>query len=369
MRIFLNIINYLFGSVFNILLAVVVVVVAYNVTIWAFESGQGLLVGSDGTEYSREIAIDIPLDASAFEIGRILREHELVGNEFLFMLQSQLNGRSNHFRTGVTFHLDTSMSENEIMVALTRMPQGPAGDMRITIIEGITAHQIGEFAQDRGFFTLAQFLTEFNEGIYMHRFLDDIPDRPNRLEGFLFPDTYMLPPNPTPRDLIIRQLNRFQEIFTPDMQSRMEEMGLTLDELIIIASIVEREARVAAERPIMASVIFNRLEAEMPLEMYSTLTFAVNRHRSRLVAADYHSPSPFNTFNRTGLPLGPISNPGLNSIMAVLYPAETNYLYFLILDYASGEHYFTDNHESLAAMREQLAAEEAGTDDDEEEPS
>ena len=358
MKKFLNVVNYLFGSAFNIFIAIVVVAAAYNVTIWAFERGQGLLVGSEGTEYSQEVVVAIPPDASALEIGRILREHELIGNEFIFLVQSQLNGASNNFRTGVTFHLDTNMSENEIMYVLQRMPEMPAGDLRITIIEGITARQIGEYAQSRGFFTLDAFMAEFNEGVYQHRFLEDIPNRDNRLEGFLFPDTYMLPPNPTPRDLIIRQLNRFQEIITPDMWMRMEELGLSLDEVIIMASIVEREARIGAERPIVASLIFNRLEAEMPLEMYSTLTFAVNRHRSRLLAADYHSTSPFNTFNRLGLPAGPISNPGLNSIMAVLFPADTNYLYFFIVDYATGEHYFAQTYEEFVAARERYAEDE-----------
>jgi len=361
MRIFLNIVNYLFGSAFNIIIAIAVIFVGYTVTVRAFEHGQGLLVSDDGTEYSQEVVVVIPEDASTLDIGRILRDHELIGNEFIFVLQAQLNGTSNHFRTGVTFHMDTQMSDAEVMDALTRIPQIPAGDLRITIIEGMTARQIGEYAASRGFFTLAEFLEEFNDGIYQHRFLDEIPERNSRLEGFLFPDTYMLPPNPTPRDLIIRQLNRFQEMFTPDMRERMEERGLTLDEVIIMASIVEREARVAAQRPAAASVIFNRLEAEMPLEMYSTLTFAVNRHRTRLLAADYHSTSPYNTFNRTGLPVGPISNPGLNSIFAVLNAPETDYFYFLIADYATGRLHFEETYEGFLEAQERYLSE--GDDD------
>ncbi|MCL2171989.1 MAG: endolytic transglycosylase MltG [Defluviitaleaceae bacterium] len=357
MKTFLNIVNYLFGSIFNIVIAVAVVIIAYNITVWAFDYGQGLLIGGEGTEYSNPVVVEIPEDATTLDIARILRENELITNEFLFVLQSQMNGSANFFRTGVAFHLNTNMSDNEIMDALQRMPQLPAGDLRITVIEGITARQIGEYAQSRGLFSAADFMDEVNNGIFSHRFLDDIPERENRLEGFLFPDTYNLPPNPTPRDLIVRQLNRFQYIFAADMWIRMEYLGLSLDEVMIIASIVEREARLSEERPIMASLIFNRLAQDMPLEMYSTLTFAMDRHRSRLLAADFHSPSPFNTFNRAGLPAGPISNPGLESIMAVLFHNDTNYLYFQMMDYATGEHFFAETYEEIAAVRLELEQE------------
>ncbi|MCL2415795.1 MAG: endolytic transglycosylase MltG [Defluviitaleaceae bacterium] len=362
MKKFINVVNYMFGGMFNIAMAAVVVIAAYYATLWAFNQGQGFLSGGEGTVYSQVIEVEVPEEASTLEIGRILREHGLIGNEYIFFLSSTLNGSSRHFRTGVTFQLNTNMGDEVLMDVLQIMPES---DLRITIIEGMTTAQIGEIAANRNFFSTADFNTALEEEVFGHSFLEGIPERANRFEGYLFPDTYNLPQSPTPRDLMVRMLNRFGEIFTPDMWERMEELELTLDEVVILASMVERETRIPSDRPLMASVIFNRLEADRPLEIYSTLTYALNRHRDRLLPSDFHSTSPYNTFNRTGLPLGPIGNPGFLSINAVLNAAQTDYMYFLLVD-DDGSHVFAETHEGLTeaqarfeTAREEQAAREA----------
>jgi len=360
----LNVVNYIFGSLFNLALAVIIVVVAYTATIWAFDFGQEIVIAED-EDYRplEEIIVEIPEGASGIEIARILREYGLIGNEWLFHLNATLNGSVNHFLTGLSFELDTGMSESMIMFQLQRIPEGLQADgTRIAIMEGLTNWQIAELAATLGHFTAEEFLEELEEGFFVHAFLRDIEERPNRLEGFLFPDTYYLPQNPMPRDLISRMLDQFGEVFTAEMLMQMEALGealgreLTIEDIITIASIVEREAVVRSERPIVAAMIYNRLAAGMPLEMITTVVYATNTRADMLTPADFQINSPYNTFNRQGLPIGPISNPGLNSIEAALNPVNVNYLYKVMNNSEARTHYFTSSREAFEAAQERYRA-------------
>ncbi|MDR2183052.1 MAG: endolytic transglycosylase MltG [Clostridiales bacterium] len=356
----LNIVNYIFGSLFNLALAVTIIVVAYTVTIMAFDFGQTVFVDEDDYYSEPEyIIVEIPEDADGLEIAQILRENGLISSEWLFLLNARFNGSINHFLTGISFELNTGMSESTIMDTLQRIPEGLQADgTRIVIMEGLTNRQTADFAATLGHFTADEFLYELQEGQFTNAFLRDIQERPNRLEGFLFPDTYDLPQNPAPRDLIVRMLARFDEIFTGEMWMRIEELSeimgreLTIEDIVTIASIVEREATVQSERPAVAAIIYNRLAAGMPLEMITTVVYATNTRVDMLTPADFQINSPYNTFNRQGLPIGPISNPGLNAIMAALYPANVDYLYKVRNDAEEQTHYFTADRDAYLAAQE-----------------
>ena len=369
----LNVVNYIFGSLFNLALAVTLVVVAYSVTVWAFDFGQTIFVGEEeGYRELEDVIVEIPEDASGLEIARILREHNLIGNEWLFHLNAVLNGSANHFLTGLSFELNTGMSESTIMHTLQRIPEGLQADgTRIVITEGLTNWQIANLAATLGHFTAEEFLDELEEGLYANVFLRDIEERPNRLEGFLFPDTYNLPQNSTPRDLITRMLARFDEIFSGEMWMRVDElseileMDLTVKDIITIASIVEREAVLQSERPIVAAIIYNRLLAGMPLEMITTIVYATNTRADMLTPSDFQINSPYNTFNRQGLPVGPISNPGLNAINAALYPANVDYLFMVMNDLEARSHYFTASRDDYLAAQERYRFDAGDGEDDE----
>ena len=356
----LNVVNYIFGSLLNLALAVTLIVVAYSVTIWAFDFGQGIFADDDYEYRELEyVTIEIPEDASGLEIARILREADLISNEWLFHLNAVLNGSVNHFLTGLSFELNTGMSESTIMHLLQRIPEGLQADgTRIVVREGLTNWQIADLAATLGHFTAEEFLYELEEGIFTNAFLRDIQERPNRLEGFLFPDTYYLPQNPTPRDLIIRMLARFDEVFTGEMLMRIEELSeiiereLTIEDIVTIASIVEREAVLQSERPVVAAIIYNRLAAGMPLEMITTVVYATNTRIDMLTPADFQINSPYNTFNRQGLPIGPISNPGFNAINAALYPANVDYLFMVMNNAETRSHYFTADRDAYLAAQE-----------------
>jgi len=354
--------NYLFGGLFNIGLAVGLLVVAFFVATWAFDLGYNVF--DDTVAYGVEpveVLFVIPEDASPLDIARLLREYELINNEWIFYFESNLNGTANHFIAGGTFALNTGMSSSIIMDRLVSPAFLIQDDGQVRLVEGLTNRQVATIAADMGYFTADEFIYELENGFFSHGFLWDIAERPNRLEGFLFPDTYNLPPNPTPRDLIVRQLDQFNEVFDGQMWDLLEALesslgrGMTLEQLITVASIVEVEAIIQAERPIVASVIYNRLAAGMNLEMITTLVYATNRRVDLLTTADHNFSSPYNTFNRVGLPIGPISNPGRAAILSALEPASTNYLFMLKLD--DGSHIFS---ETLAEHNAAIAGQAGG---------
>ena len=353
--------NYLFGGLFNIGLAVGLIVVAFFVTTWAFDQGMSVF-GDDNYIQGEpvEVIFSIPDDASPMDIARLLRDYELINNEIIFYFESRFNGSASHFIQGGTFALDSSMNRSQI----TQILQSPYflinEEGQVRLLEGLTNRQIAGIAADLGYFTSAEFLHEAENGFFVHSFLEGITERENRLEGFLFPDTYNLPANPSPRDLIVRQLDRFAEVFNDnnlwaDLAGMEAVVGWqpSLEQLVIIASIIEVEATVMAERPIVASVIYNRLRENMNLEMITTVVYATNRRADLLTTTDFGIASPYNTFNRAGLPIGAISNPGLSAFQAALSPASTNYLFMLKLE--DGSHIFTATREEHNVAQAALA--------------
>jgi len=172
----------------------------------------------------------------------------------------------------------------------------------------------------------------------------DVPPRLNRLEGYLFPDTYRIPTNPTPGCIIQRMLQNFVDRMDENFFVYAEERGKTMDEIITIASIIEAETPRADERALVSQVIYSRLEQNILLQMDATVAYALGEHRSRLLRADLQVDSPYNTHIYLGLLIGPIGNPGRASIEAALRPADTNYLFFVV-DYADhSRHVFTTNY-------------------------
>ena len=158
------------------------------------------------------------------------------------------------------------------------------------------------------------------------------------LEGYLFPDTYIFAEGTTGRAAVDAMVHRFDQIWRPQWTARLDTIKLSRNELLALASIVEKEARLPAERPIIAAVYLNRLRAGMMLQSDPTVQFALGKHVSRVYYKDLEVESPYNTYKHTGLPPGPIASPGKASIEAALYPANVPYLYFVA--FPDGHHEF-----------------------------
>jgi UPF0755 protein len=149
------------------------------------------------------------------------------------------------------------------------------------------------------------------------------------LEGYLFPDTYAFPDGTRARDAILEMVKRFEREWKPEWNAQLAKGSLTRHQAVTLASIVEREAKVAAERPVIAAVYINRLRAKMLLQADPTVQYARGKHSARLLNKDLEIDSPYNTYKYPGLPPGPIASPGGPSLVAALYPADVPFLYFV----------------------------------------
>jgi UPF0755 protein len=162
------------------------------------------------------------------------------------------------------------------------------------------------------------------------------------MEGYLFPDTYIFYKGEKPENIIKKMVSKLFEVVKPSQKFKIKSMEFSAHEILTIASMVEREAMVDREKPIIASVIYNRLEENMPLQIDATVLYALGMHKTRVMYKDLKVKSPYNTYRNRGLPPGPIASPGFQSIMAALHPSRTNYLYYVAT--GKGDHIFSETY-------------------------
>ncbi|CAN5620686.1 endolytic transglycosylase MltG [soil metagenome] len=295
-------------------------------------------------------------------IGQNLIKANLIGDDRLFEAYVRVNGLDEKLAAG-TFILTPSMTIVDIVDVLQ---QAKDTSITMTIPEGWRREQIADYLEAAGIFTNTttaaedyrrQTATSDLTGLdpSKYPFLQGRPAGVS-LEGYLFPDTYQLPPSQaTAADVLQRQLDDFAARVVPLYEKAVisHETNLDLYQVLILASIVEREAVVPAERPMIARVYLNRLDQEMRLEADPTVQYAMGYQKETGVwwktpvsLEEYAAvDSPYNTYLHTGLPPGPIANPGLSSIEAVLKPAQHDYLYFVALPDGSGNHVFAKTFE------------------------
>ena len=344
----IDILLWILGMLFNLVLVLIVAYVVYIFAMRGFAFGGSL--AEDllylGEEMDIEFIITEPTLAA--DIALELEELGIISSSLLYRLELFLLGRVRTYYPG-TFILSPSMTNTEVHRILGAQPPAEVPHLVIMIPEGWTIADMAAYFEYREFFSAEDFIYYADNGIFNFSFLNDVPQRPNRLQGYLFPDTYWVSLNPTPREIILNMLRQFENIFTAVYLEQAEDMGYTMDDIIIMASIIERETRLANERPLVSQVIHNRLDIGMRLEMCSTVSYVLDVRRDRLTYTDLEVDSPFNTYRHHGLPLGPIANPGRASILAALNPEEGDYLFFVLMNPATGEHFFSTNFETHQA--------------------
>jgi len=184
--------------------------------------------------------------------------------------------------------------------------------------------------------------------------ISDLDPGASNLEGYLFPDTYFIVPDSTPKELISEMVKKFRDVWTADLQARAKKSGRSVHDLVTIASIIETEAKLKEEQPIVASVIYNRLKINMPLSMDSTIVYASKlagawKNDGKVYLSDVERDSPYNTRKAVGLPPGPVGSPGLGALKAAANPANTKYLYYVRNPYRNdGAHNFYENIEDFS---------------------
>ncbi len=283
---------------------------------------------------------------STWQIGQRLAGAGVVRSAWAFVAAARLRGATSRLRHG-EYALSPAQSALQIVDVLTR---GETVLHRVTVPEGYTVRQVADLLAEAGLADRERFLDlALRGGRRLARAtLEDLPI--DSLEGYLFPDTYLLTRELDEAAILGRLLDRFDAAVGPDIRAAARARGLTLHQLLTVASMVEREARVPEERPVIAGVIYNRLRQGMRLEIDATVLYALGHHKTVVTAADLDVDSPYNTYRHDGLPPGPIANPGLPSIVAAAGPAEVPYLYYVLKP--DGRHHFSRTlREHLEAIR------------------
>jgi len=326
----------------------------------AFQFFRSLMMPSNpgvATDVGEDVAITIPQGASTSDIAEILKEKNLIKSVFRFKLESKLNNYDGTFQQG-NYTLNTSMTHQQIMELLQK--GGEAKETyQLVIPEGFTIDKIAQRLQEQDIMTAEEFINEVNTGEFDYEFLKDLPtstERRYKLEGYLFPATYTLYDGVTAHELIDKMLQRFEIEYTQNIQEDLEQSEHTLDEIVIIASIIEAEIQVPEERPRAAGVIRNRLEQGMKLQIDATVLYAQGTTKDRVMESDLEYSSPYNTYQVEGLPIGPISNPGSAALEAALHPEDNNYIYYVVEKYGSSNHVFTETYEEFIQARDNYFA-------------
>ena len=230
---------------------------------------------------------------------------------------------------------------------LEKLVSGDVAKYQVTIPDGSTLFDIARILGNMELADPAEFLETVRSPALPGQL--GIPAR--TLEGFLFPDTYLFVKNMPADEIIGVLVHRFRRKFTPEMEEKAEEAGFTLEEIVTIASIIEKETGMEAEKPLVSAVIRNRLSLGMPLQMDPTVIYGLQKFGGSLTKKDLRKHHPYNTYLNPGLPPGPISNPGLTSLVAAVEPADTDYLYFVSRN--DGSHQFSRTlreHNKAVAM-------------------
>jgi UPF0755 protein len=281
------------------------------------------------------VVVEVPPGQSFARLSFILEQNHLITNRLRFKLLARFRGDDKRLKAG-EYALSPAMSPLQILDIVVT---GKVLLHRLVIPEGYTIMQIAAEIERAGLADGQAF-----------RVLANDPDltagfglEGNGLEGYLFPNTYYFPRGVDPRDIIRTMVAQFHRQLPERWRERADELGLSLHEVITLASIIEKETGTPAERALVASVFHNRLKRRMRLESDPTAVYGLEDFEGKITHLHLRNDNPFNTYRIPGLPPGPIANPGRASIEATLYPAETDYLFFV--SKRDGTHYFSVTYE------------------------
>lgn len=274
---------------------------------------------------SKDVSINIEEGSSSDTISALLYDAGLTRNANIFKFYAMEQNIDNQLRAGTYEFVAGKWGLDDISKIL--LEGTDADSIRITIPEGLTVAETADIFVEAGLVEKEAFIEYAQNGDFPYDYLPSAGTT-NRLEGFLFPNTYMVEKNWTEKEIIDMLLAEFDNVWSDKYQQRADELDKSVLEVITMASLVEKEAKVADERPLIAGVFYNRLDIDMKLQSCATVQFILGVAKYPLLYSDLQIDSPYNTYIYYGLPPGPIASPGEASIKAALYPDDSDYLYF-----------------------------------------
>jgi UPF0755 protein len=270
--------------------------------------------------------ITIEKGQASKETANELKNQGIIESPNAFYFYSILTNSYRKIQAG-DYLLSSQMSISQILKILTN---GETAKEKITIVEGWDVEEIGDYLESKQICTKQEFINSANDSKWAEKFsfLKDKPKNLN-LEGYIFPDTYYLNKNTTADEIIETALKKLESELDNKTLEEIKNQDKTIFEIITIASMIEKEVKTLEDKRLVSGVISNRLEIGMPLQVDATVIYAMGQEKEKVYTKDTKIDSPYNTYKYRGLPLGPISNPGIDSINAAIYPTQSNYIYYL----------------------------------------
>lgn len=278
-------------------------------------------VSGDRSYPRATVRVVVPRGATGHDIARLLAKNGVIASPLTFELLARLRHEQSAMKAG-EFRFEPRRTEDEVLRAI--VDGGAQIAVWVTIPEGFTAKEIARALADRGLGSEATFAYTF-----AHESLEVSGVQTPSLEGYLFPDSYLIPTGADAAHIAKIFTDAFRAKLPRDASARAKALGLTVLQVVTLASLVEREAKVDSERPLMAGVYYNRLRLHMPLEVDATIEYTFPKHKTAITYADLAIDSPYNTYKYAGLPPTPIANPGAASLEAAFHPKASSYLYYV----------------------------------------
>lgn len=304
---------------------VVLGVAAYQTIRWA----EGPVIPAQEHPPSKVVLIQ---DGSTFQqIAALLERERLIKSRSAFVIFGKSQSADRKVHAG-EYELNPGMTPAEI---LAKLLNGQVLLHPLTIPEGLTLIQVADLVSQQGFTDRAEILRLAKD----RAFIASLGIKAETLEGYLYPDTYRFPRTVKAREVLAVMVEQLRQEVGPELLARMQELKMTMHEVLTLASVIEKETASGGERPEISAVFHNRLKKHIPLQSDPTVIYGLPSFDGNLRKKDLSSPSPYNTYRVQGLPPGPIANPGIQAIRATLYPADSRSLYFVSRN--DGTHQFS----------------------------
>ncbi|MDH3976484.1 MAG: endolytic transglycosylase MltG [Deltaproteobacteria bacterium] len=281
------------------------------------------------------VVMEIEPGSSFTSISKKLEKKGILENERMFYLYAKIRGLQSKAKAG-EYLIEPAMSTDEI---LDRLVRGSVITHRITIPEGYNIYQVADMLEEKKITKKKDFIKKAKD----KNFMASLNVKGVSLEGYLYPETYFFFKGMKTEEIMRQMVNRFHTVFTDDLKKKSKAMGFTMEEVVTLASIIEKETGNPDERPLISAAFHNRLKKKMRLQSDPTTIYGIiETFDGNLRRKDLLQKTPYNTYKISGLPLGPIANPGIESIKAALNPADVDYIFFVSMN--NGSHIFAKTY-------------------------
>ncbi len=283
-------------------------------------------------------------------IATELKKEGIIKDSVFFRAYALISGDYSKLQAG-KYYLSPSLSLYSI---IKKFVLGDTAKNKVTIVEGWDIKTMAQYFDDKKIFSKKDFITATQKDFSSQfAFLQSKPKKFN-LEGFIFPDTYYLPIDATPDDFLQLALNNFDKKLTPDLRTEIASQKKSIFDIVTMASIIEKEVQSSEDKKIVSGILWKRIQGGVPLQVDATVNYATGKEGIEISTKDKEINSLYNTYKYNGLPLGPISNPGLDSILAAIHPQKSDYWYYLSADGTGKTIFSTTLEEQNAAAQKYL---------------